>query len=155
MKTVKAASLPLRSCSLWSGAGLALVHFNSIELDRQLFESEIVRFNGGNKRGNLFYTLYTRHCLLSDIFLSFIFPMNDSCLGCFVPVCAPFRGKRHQGAISFPISSVISLYQPPLARRACSWDFIEVSEREVNRDGSIWSGLAAFHLKFDITAQPP
>lgn len=38
-------------------------------LDRADFESEVARFNGGNKKGDLFYVVYTR----SYILISFIF----------------------------------------------------------------------------------
>lgn len=86
---------------LWSWRSfevLAQTHvgqFSLCRLNRQLFERKILPFNGENKRGTYFYppqpptspllhTLYTRLCVLSDIFLSFIFPMNDSCLSRFV-----------------------------------------------------------------------
>lgn len=98
MKIVKAASLPLRTCSLWSGAQLALVNFHymawtcvSMKVRLHVLMEEI---KGGT------CLLHFVQGLLSDIFLFFIFPMNDSC-GAALCCCSLFS---HQ---SFPISSVI------------------------------------------------
>lgn len=70
---------------------------------RPVFESEIVRFNGGNKRRNLSYTLYTRRCFLSEIFYLLFFPwmIHASAALCF----APFSGRAIRGLCVFPLAN--------------------------------------------------
>lgn len=102
MKTVKAVSLPLRSCSLWSGAGLALVNFNSIDWTAKSLKVRLRVLTEEIRGGTCFI-----HSIQGDAYCqkSFIFYFSHewfmSQLLCAV---APFRGSAIRGLYVFPLA---------------------------------------------------
>lgn len=102
MKTVKAVSLPLRSCSLWSGAGLALVNFNSIDWTAKSLKVRLCFLMEEIRGGTCFI-----YSIQGDAYCqkSFIFYFSHEW---FMPqlLCAvaPFRGSAIRGLYVFPLA---------------------------------------------------